>query len=344
MHGQFAPLKRLLLAWQAARYVQGGRPRSGIAIDCRGTDASRAATAISLHKAAGRLVAIDADLDWLRSRNGFSTAWRRLGVFVGLVSHPAVADGEWRADLSDFVHDEGPVLGFCSNLRESLLIPDRGFQTSGGYSRQRRQALAAPAFDDRDDTILWRGSPTGSGALANATMQAGDADLRQRIRMCLLLSAADRTNPQLRVDVRIVPGRNATADVAAAYRLGGIAGGSIPEDSWLGRKFAIDIDGHANAFSNLFIRLLYGCCVIKIASPAGFRQWYYDRLEPWRHYIPVADDLSDLVERIVWCRANPDACRSVAAAGRSLALSVTPAGETRRTIELIRNRPWRQGP
>jgi len=315
-------------------------PAPGIAIRGRDPDANRAVTAISLYKTAGRLVSIDADLDWLRSRNGFSTAWRRLGVFVGLISHPAVADGEWRADLADFVHDAGPVLGFCSNLRASLLVPDRGFQTSGGYARQRRQVRAAPAYDDRDDTIVWRGSPTGSGTLLNATMQARDADLRQRIRMCLLLAAADKANPQLRVDARIVPGRNVTADVAAAYQRGGIAGDPIPEDSWLGRKFAIDIDGHANAFSNLFIRLLYGCCVIKITSPAGFHQWYYDRLEPWRHYVPVTADLSNLVEQIAWCRGHPEACRSMAAAGQELALSMTPEGENRRTIELIRHCPW----
>ena len=337
LHGLFAPAKRLALAWRAARCLHGRLPRLLLPIHGRGSDGPKTASVVTIRKRGGRLAVIEADTSWLAGRSGFSTAWRRLGVFVHLLSHPEVVDGEWRADLADFVHEPGQLLGFCSYMPESLLVPDRGFQSSNGYARQRRQAAAAPAFADRDDTIVWRGSPTGFGLLANATMQPYDADLRQRVRMCLLLAQADG---RLRADARIVPGRGLPADVAAAYGRAGIAGDPLPEESWLGRQFAIDIDGNANAFTNLFIRLLYGCCVIKVASPLGFRQWYYDRLEPWRHYVPVAVDLSDLVERIEWCRGHPDECRAIASAGQALALAMTPAEETRRTVALIRNRPW----
>lgn len=337
LHGLFAPAKRLALAWRAARCLRGYLPRLFVPIHGRRADAPKTASIVTIRKQIGRLAAIEADLPWIVGRSGFSTAWRRLGSFVHLLSHPDVVDGEWRADLGDSVHEPGPVLGFCSNLTDTLLVPDRGFQASSGYARQRRQALAAPAFGDRDDTIAWRGSPTGIGLLANATMQPHDADLRQRVRLCLLLA---RTDGGLRVDARIVPGRGLPADVAAAYARAGIAGEPLPEDSWLGRQFAIDIDGNANAFTNLFIRLVYGCCVIKVASPRGFRQWYYDRLEPWRHYVPVAADLSDLVERIEWCRGHAEKCRAIAHAGQSLALEMTPAEEFRRTIALIGNRPW----
>ncbi len=337
LHGLFAPAKRLALAWRAARCLHGRLPRFLLPIHGRGSDGPKTASVVTIRKRGGRLAAIEADTSWLAGRSGFSTAWRRLGVFVHLLSHPEVVDGEWRADLGDSVHESGRLLGFCSNLPETLLVPDRGFQSSNGYARQRRQAATAPAFADRDDAIVWRGSPTGFGLLANATMQPHDADLRQRVRLCLLLAQGDG---RLRADARIVPGRGLPADVAAAYGRAGIAGDPLPEESWLGRQFAIDIDGNANAFTNLFIRLLYGCCVIKVASPLGFRQWYYDRLEPWRHYVPVAVDLSDLVERIEWCRGHSDECRAIASAGQALALAMTPAEETRRTVALIRNRPW----
>ena len=33
---------------------------------------------------------------------------------------------------------------------------------------------------------------------------------------------------------------------------------------------------------------------------------------PWEHYIPVADDLSDLVARIEWLRADDDRARRLA--------------------------------
>ncbi len=332
LHGHFAPLKRFLLEWRAARTARGAVPRLRIPICDHGDDAARATTVLTIHKERGRLVEIEANLGWLRSRNGFSTVWRRLGVFVDLLSHPDVADGTWRADLADSVKDDGLVLGFCSNKPESLLVPDRGFQSSGGYARQRRAAAAAPAFDQRDDTIVWRGSPTGIGEPLNATMQATDADLRQRIRMCLLLRGTAG------VDAGLVSGRNGTADQVAAYVRAGIAGTPIAESTWLNRKFAIDIDGFSNAFSNLFIRLLYGCCVLKVGSPMHFRQWYYDRLEPWRNFVPIEADMSDMLEKIDWCRRHPDACRRIAAEGRALALSMTPESEIRRAVEAIRLR------
>lgn len=326
-----------MLAFRSARQLRGRLPRPLVPIRAPGPDAPTTSSVVTIHKRGGRVTAIEADTAWLAGRSGFSTAWRRLGVFLDLVSHPDVVDGRWRADLGDSVQDAGPVLGFCSRRPESLLVPDRGFHSSGGYARQRRQAAGGPSFADRDDTIVWRGSPTGFGDLANATMRPSDTDLRQRVRLCLLAKEAPAG---LRVDARIVPGRSVPADVAARYTEHGIAGGHVPEDSWLGRQFAIDIDGNANAFSNLMIRLLYGCCVIKVASPLGFRQWYYDRLEPWRHYVPVAADLSDFTERIEWCRGHPDACRSIAAEGQSLALGMTPAAETRLTLERIKSRPW----
>jgi hypothetical protein len=108
----------------------------------------------------------------------------------------------------------------------------------------------------------------------------------------------------------------------------GIFGDTIARETWLDRKFALDIDGNTNAWTNFYIRLLYGCCVIKVGSPAGFRQWYYHRLEPWKHFVPARADLGDLAERIQWCRDHPTECAEIAANGRALALSMTIESET----------------
>lgn len=36
-------------------------------------------------------------------------------------------------------------------------------------------------------------------------------------------------------------------------------------------------------------------------------------LQPWKHFVPVKEDFSDLVEKLEWARANDDACRAMAA-------------------------------
>lgn len=76
--------------------------------------------------------------------------------------------------------------------------------------------------------------------------------------------------------------------------------------------------------------------MLKVASPHGFRQWYYDRLDPWTHYVPVAADLSDLAERVQWCRDNDDACQAIAATGQRLAHSMTRATEKRAAVARIK--------
>ena len=39
---------------------------------------------------------------------------------------------------------------------------------------------------------------------------------------------------------------------------------------------------------------------------------YYDKLIPWKHYIPIKSDLSDLIQRIKWCRLNDNICNKIA--------------------------------
>jgi len=337
IHRFTEPFKQIVLECKSARHAAGFFPRLRIPLVERKNDSANSSTIICLRKRQRGALEIEADTAWLRSRNGFSTAWRRLGVFVSLVSQPEIPSGEWVADLGDWVHAEGPLLGFCTNFRQTLLVPDRGFLLSGGYATQRCQALAAPVFEDRQDIIYWRGSPTGSGKLFTLGMDPRDPLLRQRIRMCLLLrDIAAGGCPE--VDVRLAAGSHLPIIATAHYESAGIIGPTIAQSVWCQCKFAIDIDGHANAFSNLFVRLLFGCCVIKIASPLGFRQWYYDFLQPWQHYIPVAADLSDLVDKLEWCQRHSADCRTVAAQGQALAFSLTIDSEFRRALQTIRSR------
>lgn len=318
----------------AARHLVSGWPRPRIPFVAKERPDS-SPYAMEARKRRGRIERLAVDLDWMRSRPGFSSTLRRLGVFIRLLSDPAVPDGDWWLDIGDAVRDEGPFLGFCSRWRETILVPDRGFVTKRGYERERQAGSAAPPFEDRDPAIVWRGAPTGIGEWFTDPMDASSTALRQRVRLCLLLRDRLRSGPDA-VDVRIARGRAVTEEIEERYRAADILGDFVPAMTWCRRRFAIDIDGYSNAFSNFFIRLLYGCCVIRVASPLGFRQWYHDRLEPGRHYVPVAADLSDIDAVIDWCRGHPADCGAIARAGQRAAMDMTFSGEMRRTIEAIR--------
>ncbi len=91
-------------------------------------------------------------------------------------------------------------------------------------------------------------------------------------------------------------------------------------------KFIVDIDGNSSAW-NLVQKLKLGACVLKTGS--RWKQWISDRLIPWQHYVPVAEDLSDLEEKSDWCFSNDGEAGQIAANGRALALSLDFAGEMR---------------
>lgn len=83
-------------------------------------------------------------------------------------------------------------------------------------------------------------------------------------------------------------------------------------------------------------KLLSGGLVFKIESPHGFRQWYYDRLLPDINYISVKPDMSDLLSKIEDYKKNDEKARSIAAAGRALAMTMDYELERERASQLLR--------
>ena len=59
-----------------------------------------------------------------------------------------------------------------------------------------------------------------------------------------------------------------------------------------------------------------GCPVLMVASQ--WEQWYTSLLKPWEHFIPVAADLSNLEERLDWCRAHDEESCQIGERARSL--------------------------
>ena len=74
-------------------------------------------------------------------------------------------------------------------------------------------------------------------------------------------------------------------------------------------KYIIDIPGHH------FLTKLYWMLFTKRPIFYVNRELSYDwekELKPHMHYIPLAEDLSDLMEKYEWAEAHPDECRKIA--------------------------------
>lgn len=111
--------------------------------------------------------------------------------------------------------------------------------------------------------------------------------------------------------------------------------GFVPWQDWSNYKFLIEIDGNCNSWSNLFQRLLTGSAVLRVELPRGLQQWFYDELLPWRNYVPIAPDMSDLMDKIGWLVRNDTAAKRIGQAGLALAEHLTYEREIARSAEVI---------
>jgi spore maturation protein CgeB len=76
--------------------------------------------------------------------------------------------------------------------------------------------------------------------------------------------------------------------------------------------------------------------VLKVQSPEGSRQWYYDRLIAGENFVSIRSDLSDLVETVAYYRAHPRLAESIARRGRELALSLSYEKEFAFALRAVR--------
>lgn len=77
-------------------------------------------------------------------------------------------------------------------------------------------------------------------------------------------------------------------------------------------KYLVYVDGHCAACRYAFMMRL-GSVILKVAPrQVADRMWFFPLLQPYVDHVPVKADLSDLEEKIAWCRANDEKCRQIA--------------------------------
>jgi Glycosyl transferase family 90 len=282
------------------------------------------------------------DIWFERKRDGYTVIFPREVtpyLLIGL-AHYTAANLYWfdacspgvagmSVTLSD--GDDPSVARFAPSTRvpEQIAIPDPYFFRGRGFEQHRLVRAVAPNWDERSTQVVWRGGLNGYGKLAFGPGAVTDPLVLARLRLVLL------TRGQAGCDVQL----SELPDIFSRWRIlltqERLFGLPVVEESWLARKYAIDIDGFSNTWSNLLIRMLYGCCVLKVDSQFGFRQWYYDRIKPFEHYIPVRADMSDLLEKIEWAKAHDTEAREIAAAGQRFAMALDFEAGKRDAVEII---------
>ena len=83
-------------------------------------------------------------------------------------------------------------------------------------------------------------------------------------------------------------------------------------------KYLVYIEGHCAACRYGFMMCL-GSVILKVDSKCvADKMWYFPLLRPYHDHVPVKADLSDLQEKIQWCRDNDDECKTIAENAKKL--------------------------
>jgi len=236
--------------------------------------------------------------------------WLALFEIFLSAAEQGVAKGSTVINFNDLATEPG--LAFCGNAPVHILLPDFAFLKSYGYRKARLHfARNQPKWEERSPRVFWRGSSVGQKHHPILEMP--------RARLCLL----GQTMGQEWGDIGLAALFHISEADANELRDRQLVKEKVKWRELSNYRFHVDIDGHASSYSGLFRKLLSGGLVLKVESPEGCRQWYYDQLVPGVNFVPVRSDLSDLVELVSYYHQHPRLSESIAQRGRALAQSLT---------------------
>jgi hypothetical protein len=221
-----------------------------------------------------------------------------------------------------------PGLAWCDNRPNYFLIPDCVFVPSEGYkiARQTFRDNRVP-WTARTPVAFWRGATTGIPATH------GNWRSLERVKLCEL---ARRNSHTGLIDAGISSIVQFDApDIVRQIRDSGLVRDPVQWCDWNRYKYLIDIDGNSSPWSSLFQRLLTASPVLKVESSRGMQQWFYDELIPWQNYVPIAPDMSDLMDKVAWLVRNDSVAEQIGCEGHALAEHLTYEREIRRGAAVI---------
>ncbi|KAF7332704.1 CAP10 domain-containing protein [Mycena kentingensis (nom. inval.)] len=221
-----------------------------------------------------------------------------------------------------FTTDLYPMLSM-TKIADGKCFADILFPTEYYYDR----SWWAPHFSYPEDVpwekkfnqLYWRGMSNGGMIVVSPETNYSNYHAFPRFRLATLAKEhPDLINAHITTfaETLCLPENGCDRDAIIAEFEINEAG--APREEVYAFKYAMDVDG--TTFSGRFLSLLRsGSVVFKATS---FAEYFNDWLLPYEHYIPVRPDLSDLVEKLHWAEANPEAARLIQLRGKELATRV----------------------
>lgn len=212
-----------------------------------------------------------------------------------------------------FYHDpslktcQGPFFTFAKRSfdKHVILFPDQA--ALWGYDEELSEVELGNdlyPWEAKVEKAFWRGA--NSGFLPNSLDFMTENNFLEFPRSKLVDLSLHHSDL---IDAGFWPLVHTSKATNKALRKGGYVKSFVSISEHLQYKYQILVDGFTSAFHRAYWQLFSDSVIFKQQSPDY--QWYYPQLKPYVHYIPVADDFSDLIEKIEWAKAHDTEVRQI---------------------------------
>ncbi|KAF1332211.1 Glycosyl transferase family 90 protein, partial [Globisporangium splendens] len=239
--------------------------------------------------------------------------------------HRNIADCEFFINKRDYPHLKNDWECFCEvkpgqKKRHGVEEP-RDLFTASNFRKFYKP------WEEKVNTAFFRGSATGGGTTIDTNQRLQLAHLSNTWKHDPKLNGEEAGDgvPLLNAEVttwnlrdKKIAGKPMTFLRTEGLNFEGGRQHFIPIYEQSVFKYLLYVEGHCAANRYAFLMRL-GSVILKVESRCvADKMWYYPILKPFEDHVPVKEDLSDLAEKIQWCRDNDDKCRQIAARANEL--------------------------
>jgi hypothetical protein len=238
--------------------------------------------------------------------------WRVMGCVIKPFKKESTFAKEWVPFLEK-LKGRLPNGLFILSLSDSVLMPSQkqgNFLPVFAYSGKiGYKDIPIPTYDDlfdrsigqveidwskKNNIAVFRGSSTGCGT---------DDKTNQRLKLATMRDDD--------LDVGIT---KYTSNLKFGKEIGSVkkVAPVVPSLTWKQQseyKYILHVDGNVVAY-RLLKSMLTNSVILRVKS--DYIHWCDSKLESGKHYIEIKEDLSDLKEKIEWCKKHDKECKKIA--------------------------------
>lgn len=197
------------------------------------------------------------------------------------------------------VREGFPIFAMCKiDSEQILLVPD--YEILGKryqVLKEKDIAEVTVPWEKKIPRLIWRGST----AQKWLKIEEKHLPLLSRLKLCEL----SELYPAL-IDAKYTIFAQGGEKIPYLRKF---AGNRVSFEEQMQYKYHILIDGNTCPYSNSGWKFFTGSLLFKPLS--GWIQWYYGELLPYRHYIPVEENLSDLLAKIEWAMTHDEEAKAI---------------------------------